>query len=330
MVLTGVFASCNLFLRLPFIADAGAIPLLVLTMLPLMTLFSLPISSSLAIATVRAQHVIHQELLVLSFFKNARRALIQAILIFSTLATMLYAILVFQLAPQSYQKGKQLLIKAAQERLLSLEPNKFHSPFSSVTFFFREKDKRDPDNPAFNKLFLVFIPSRERNERYFFTADRGLIKRDRLFLYNGSMHTFKGGHIHSATFQETEIDFQRFIDVEKNRTQLSNLKFFTWDKLIASWQTERDALIEFHKRSAQSLWQFCSPFIVFFLASVLGLTSLIANVVLCGIVYLFSYISMTGAQTQGTALWLALLFLYLPLLCSIGCSFYVYMRHGRL
>jgi lipopolysaccharide export LptBFGC system permease protein LptF len=240
-------------------------------------------------------------------------------------------LLVFQLAPQSYQKGKQLLIKAAQERLLSLEPNKFHTPFSSLTFFFREKDKKnDPDNPIFHKLFLVFIPSRERNERYFFTADRGWMKRDRLYLRNGSMHTFKGGHIHSATFQETEIDFQRFIDAEKNRPQLSNLKFFTLDRLLASWRTERDVLIEFHKRVAQSLWQFASPFVVFFLASVGGFTSLIANVILCGVVYLFSYISMTGAQTQGTALWLALLFLYLPLLCSIGCSFYLYMRYGRL
>ncbi len=325
-VLTGVFASCNLFLRLPFIANAGTIPLLVLTMLPLMTLFSLPLSASMAVATIRSQLVVHQEFLVLSFFKNARQALIKTIVAFSFIITLVYILLVFQLAPQSYQKGKQLLIKAAQERLLTLEPNKFHTPFSSLTFFFRGKDKRDTQNPIFTKLFLIFIPSREKNERYFFTADRGWMLHDCLFLQNGSMYTFKGGHFHTATFQQTEIDFQRFIDAEKQKPQLSNFKFFTWDKLLASWKTEREAYIEFHKRIGQSLWQFISPLLVFFSAGALGITSLVANVVVCGSVYICSYVLLAGAQTQGIALWLVLMLIYLPLFFA---AIYCYYRYTR-
>lgn len=324
-ILTGIFASCNLFIRLPFINDAATIPMLMLTMLPLMTLFSLPLSSSMAVSMTIGQHQVYDEFLVLKYLKPARTALLKAVLIFSGICTFIYLIMVFQLAPQSYHKGKQLLLKVAQEQLLKLEPNKFHTPFSSCTFFFRKKVQASGKIPTFSTLFLVFLPKKGTQERYFFTAQYGYLMHDRLILCNGSMYMFKSGRFHSATFKQSDIDLHRFIEAERERPQLSGLKFLTWNRLLAALKTETEVVVEFHKRIVQALWQFLFPLLIFFLGSIVTYYSLLSSIITCGSLYLLSYVLIACAQVYSSNVLLALLLLYLPplLLLMLGIVFYV-------
>jgi hypothetical protein len=323
-ILTGVFASCNLFLRLPLIHDALTIPMVLWTMLPLMGLFSLPLASSLAVSFSITKHRIGDEFLLLSMLAPARRALVKAVVLFAFMCSAFYALLVFQFAPQSYRLGKQLLFKVAREHLLTLEPNKFHTPFSSFTFFFKKKNHEHNQKASFDTLFLVYSSSKRPQERFFFTAQKGFLAHDKLILSNGSMYTFQSGKIHTATFGTMDIDLQRFLENEKESQRLSGLKFFTLKRLLSSWKTEKEAYIEFHKRIAQSLWQFLFPVLAFFGASVLGFNSLLASVLLSGICFLTSYVLIALGQAYYYSLPLALALFYIPLILFfiIGLVFY--------
>jgi len=325
-ILTSIFASCNLFIRLPFIRDHSSIPLIIITMLPVVTVFSLPLSSMLAVATTIAQHTAYNECLIFALLKPTRQALLRAIVIFSVLCTIVYACVVFQFAPQSYHKGKQLLFKIAQEQLLKLEPNKFHTPFSSFTFFFKKKENIAKDTQRFTTLFLVLWPKRNKDERFFFTAQQGILKREMLSLYNGSIYTSKHNRFHTATFTQTDIDIHRLIETEKGRPQLTNLKFQTWDRLWRLRNTEKESLLEFHKRIAQSLWQLALPVLAFILMSIGGFVSFLSSILTCGVLYLFSYICVAYAQSYHDSVGLTLFFLYVPLLVLVLLGFGVYRK----
>src|SRR5579872_3505565 len=134
-ILTLIFASSDLFMRLPLIASAKTAPLIFWTMLPMITLFSLPISSCLAIQTSLGELMIEDELMMVRFLKPVRVALHGAIGIFSTIIVILYAQLIFEWAPQSYLQGKKLLVTVAKEHFYQLEANKFHTPFAGVSCF---------------------------------------------------------------------------------------------------------------------------------------------------------------------------------------------------
>ncbi len=327
VLLTGIFASCNIFIRLPFIHDATTVPLLMLTMVPLMLLFALPLASSLAVAITMVQHKAHDQLLFFSFLKNARMALSKAVVLFSLISCCLYVIIVFQLAPQSYHKGKSLLLKAAQEHLLTLEPNKFHTPFSSFTFFFKQKEaQRKKRGTLFTSLFLVYVPKKNNAERYFFTAQKGFFDNNKLSLINGSIYTVKDRHFHTATFRQTDIDLNTFMDTEHEGKQLSGLKFFTWKRLIRLIRKEPDAYIELHKRIAQTGWQFAMPLLAYWWVTMLNYKSLLAATMICGWWYLASYVLVALAQAYFSQSMIALALFYIPIIVSLLLSLCLFRR----
>jgi lipopolysaccharide export LptBFGC system permease protein LptF len=311
-ILTAVFASCNLFVRLPVIQNLTAIPQLVLMMLPLVALFSLPIASGLSVYTTLIQHKIRDELLLLAFLKPASRALYKAVIAFALLCGLLYAALVFQFAPQSYKLGKQLIINVAKEHFLQLEPNKFHTPFPGVTFFFKTKVTAPGTTPRYTTMFLVYAPARD--EQYFFTAQEGFFDADTLVLHNGSMHTIKAGRFHAANFRQMEIDFRSLLAREERDHQLVGLKFITFKRLYALQGNDQEAFVELHKRYAQILWLIVFPFLAFFGALVIRRSSLIVGVALCGGFYLMSYVLLALGQFFYDQPVCALLCFYGPIL----------------
>ena len=327
-VLTAIFASCNLFLRLPLINSAATIPLLVLAMLPLMALFALPLASSFALYTTISQHATSSELLMLSFLKPAQRSLHKAVTIFALCCGFMYTLLVFQYAPQSYHVGKKILLKVAQEHLFTLEPNKFHNPFSAFTFFFKKKGPSENNTMIFSTLLLVFAPPKKQDEHYFFTAQQGFFLDNKFVLHDGALYTFRSGRFHVATFQQTEIDFNQFINNEKNVQQGSGLKFLTFRHLLANWATDRDLFIEFNKRIAQTLWQCAQPLLALFLGSLMLYESMLASIFLCGSLYLLSYVLIALAQTFHHNVPLTLALFYLPIILLLLVAWIFYRRKG--
>lgn len=325
-VLTAIFASCNLFLRLPLINSASTIPLLIVAMLPLMALFALPLASSFAVYTTIAQHAMGSEFLMLSFLKPARRALHKAVGIFALSCGFIYMLLVFQYAPQSYQVGKRLLLKVAQEHLFTLEPNKFHTPFSAFTFFFKKKESSEQNRSVFSTLLLVFTPSKKQEERYCFTAQRGFFLDNKFVLHDGALYTFRSGRFHVATFAQTEIDFNQFVNNEKDLLQGSGLKFLTLRRLIAICSNDPQAFVEINKRIAQSLLQYAQPLLALFLGSILLYESMLASIFLCGSLYLLSYVLIALAQTCHHNIPLTLALFYLPIILLLIIAWLLYKR----
>ena len=327
-ILLALFASCNVFIRLPFIHSISVIPLVAWTMLPLVALFALPLASSLAVCTTLMTHTSYDELLALSFLRPARHALYKALIIFSLLCCAAYGLLVFELVPQSYRAGKELLLKVAREHLVRLEPNKFHAPFPSFNFFFKEKMQRD-NNTLFGTLFLVFTPKKNTDEQYFFTAREGFFKNTTLILYDGSVYTFKNRRFHVASFKQTEIALHQFLNPDNNALQLSGIKFLTWRPLLALYSQDHGAFAEIHKRLAQVVWQAALPILGFMSVVLMHVHTLLSCIVLCGGLYLLSYVVIVFAQAFASPL-LMLLFLYLPLVVLLALGLYLYKKRRLL
>lgn len=327
VILTGIFASCDLFLRLPLIGSAWTIPVVFILMLPLMAIFSLPIATSLAVFATVAAHKVQDQLLFLSYSKKALRALLASVGLFSLITCLVYAFLAFKLVPESYHKGKQLLVKAAQEHLLKLEPNKFHTPFPAFTVFFKTRNYAKANSPQFSTLFLVYSPNKKQHEeQYFFTAEKGSFCDNKLTLYNGAIHTFKQGHFHAATFAQTDIDFDAFIRENVGIVSLSNFKFWTWDKLFSQAHADSQACVELHKRIVQSLWQLLLPMVAFVWAWVMPYVTLLSGLALCGSLYLSSYVLIALAQSYYQRVGFALALLYIPLIVMLLAMLFLFRR----
>jgi len=308
-LLTGIFASCNVFLRLPFLYKLSTIPLLVGVMFPLVAQFALPLSSSLAVYVTVTSHKMHDQLLTLSYLRQGRLALYKAIIIFSFLCTGVYSLLVFQFTPQSYKLGKKLLIQVAKEHILQLESNKFHAPFPRFNFFFKEKIN---DN-TFGKLLLAFI-SKENEERYVFTAQKGVFDNNQMFLRNGSICTLKKGTFHLATFDQTIIDIGSVVESKKEEESLSQSKFMTGKQLVKVMSKNNNLFVEFLKRIALVLWQLLFPIAALIFSLFFSYESLLSGLIFCGVMYLASYVLLMLGQVYAHSLALSLSIFYLPLL----------------
>jgi len=321
-VITTIFASANLLIRLPFIHSATAIPQIVISMLPLMVLFSLPLASGMAVHAVIASHRLRDELLPALFLPSLAQAIKRSVLIFSSCCVLMYGVFVFYLAPASYQNGKALLVSVAKEHFLQLEPHKFHTPYSGITFFFKSK-RFEVKNPVFCSLLLIFTT--KHNERYFFTAERGSFVNNTLILYNGTLHTIAQNHFHSATFAETEIDVLKLISKEQQSLQRISPKFLSLNQLLALQAEDKGAYIELAKRFAQTLWQFLLPLILFFIAWGSAKTSFVATLMSSGGLYIFSYIAIIFGQSCGDSTILSLMVLYgIPLMITFAAWYFFY------
>lgn len=327
-ILTGIFVSCNLFIRFPFIYTASVVPMLVIAMLPLMIHFALPIATSFAVYTTIIQHRIHNELLFCTFVRKAQRSLCKAIGFFIIIVSFFYAVLVFQFAPKSYQIGKRLLLNVACDQIRSLEPNKFHALFPSCTIFFKEKHEDNTNNPIFSTILLIFDTHKQPQIHCFFTAQQGFFNDNKFMLRNGALHTIKNGQFHKAAFKDAEININTFINDNAGLEQLSQVKFLPFKSLLASAAKDSAAFVELNKRFSQILWQCVQPIILFFLGCIINYFSLLLGILACGLLYLCSYIFLTIAHLYAHAPCLMLIFFYVPIIVFLIIGWYFYRKRS--
>jgi len=342
-ILTLIFASSDLFMRLPLIASAKTAPLIFWTMLPMITLFSLPISSCLAIQTSLGELMIEDELMMVRFLKPVRVALHGAVGIFSTIIVILYAQLIFEWAPQSYLQGKKLLVTVAKEHFYQLEANKFHTPFAGVSCFFKKK-VFDPVSkaPSFSQFFLSFnkkhevkngsnIPKQEsKYDLLLFMAQQAILSDNKLILTHGSVHTINNNKHYVATFDQTELNLQQFLKYEKLQAKLKHVKYATLEQLTALYYVNQEAAFELHKRIVQVLWQFLFPFFALFGIFLLGRkkSNLLLGVAFSGLLYFLSYVCSAIAQGFIKHFIIALVLLYGLLLVLFLSGMILYKRYG--
>lgn len=315
-ILIIILGASNLILRVEIISTLNAVMQIFFVMLPLMTVYAIPISSGMAVQMEVGQLLVGDELLLLRFFKSAYKSLCRSVLVFSLILTLFYIPLIFEFAPQSYLLGKKILLDLAKKQFCNLEPQKFHSPYPGFTFFFKDKKYEPDSSPRFETIFLAF--HNKLNERYIFTAQEGFFKNDSVFLINGSVYTISSDKRYSATFKESNINIDKLFNLENSKS-LNLLKFWKIKQLIKRLRQDKDVLWEFFKRIAQILWAFLFPFLSLFFILRFGRnkSNLLFTVASNGLIFLFSYISIAIAQALTTYFTLSMISLFGPLICVI-------------
>jgi len=307
-----ILGASNLVLRTEFISGFFAILQIFFVMLPLMAIYATPLASGIAVQKVVGDLMGEDELLVIDFFSRAKKSLIYATLAFSILLSVFYVPLVFEYAPQSYLLGKRIILNLAKQQFLHLEPQKFHSPYPGITFYFKEK-KYAQNGPRFCNLFLAF---HSKNERYVFTAKEGFFEKNKIFMLDGSVHTISEDKRYAAIFNETTINLDKILNLEKSENTLNLLKFCNAKQLLTILGDNGDAAFELCKRLAQTLWLFLFPLIALCLICIFGRkkSNLLFAVVSSGILFFLSYIFIAAAQVVSHNILLAVLFLYVPII----------------
>ncbi|KKQ32495.1 MAG: hypothetical protein US49_C0007G0037 [candidate division TM6 bacterium GW2011_GWF2_37_49] len=313
-----ILGASNLVLRAEFFSGFCGMIQVFFVMLPLMAIYATPLAAGVAVQKVVGDLLVNDELLVIDFFRSARKALILATATFSLMLTIVYAPLVFDFAPQSYLRGKRILLNLAKRQFSHLEPQKFHSPYPGLTFFFKEK-QHERGEPRFNNIFLAF---HSKDERYIFTANQGYFQQNKILMIDGSVHTICTDKRYTAVFKETTINLDKILNLEKNDKTMDVLKFWNIKKLLSMLKDNDDVLFEILKRLAQLMWLLLFPFLALYSIFIFGRkkSNMLVAVITSGVIFLTSYISIALAQVVSKSLIFLILFLYLPLiLCLFLC-----------
>jgi hypothetical protein len=291
-----------------------------------MGVYVFPLASGLSIQMVIGSLMVDDELLVVRFFKSARRVLQESILVFALTLSLVYVPLTFFWAPESYWIGKKMLLTLAKRQLYQLESEKFHTPFPGVTFYFHKKELSG-EWPSFSTIFLSF--NGDKGERYFFTAQKGYVQTDSLLLLNGSVHTMQEMKHYHASFQESNLNVAKLFGLEKEHL-FRHIKFMSLDALFLRCSCDKNAWFEVHKRIAQVVWQFLFPFLAFWGLFICGRrkSNFLSSIIFNGLLFLCCYITITAAQIFIQNIWLTLLFLYVPLVLLVMFFWWFYRKKG--
>jgi len=310
-----------MILKMPLVTHSGMLPHLMLLLLPVMTLFALPLATSLAVHVVMVEHKQRDELVVLAFLAKAMRAAKKAILLFGILITILYALCSFYLAPRGYVLSKQLFLSLARDQLVHVEPLKFHTPAPMLSFYVQAKEINPATSlPIFKKLILTVWPSKV--ERLFFAANTGYFDKECLVLCDGYAITFKGRDVHTVSFKQMAIQLDAYLQPLHDKSMFFSCKFLTLAELYNAYGLKADIRFEFHKRIAQTLWQLMLILLAFAYALVRKNSSFLHTIVACGSLFLATYFLIMLAQAYQHIVVVSLLLLYFPLSLAAGIIFW--------
>ncbi|MBX9831374.1 LptF/LptG family permease [Candidatus Babeliales bacterium] len=317
---TFLFAATNLFLRLSMVQSFAMIPLVFGTMVPLVALYALPFSAVLAVSMVFNALARNDELLFFYFFSKARRAFVLATVFFSFLVAACYLPLVLEWAPQSYIKGKELVVEAARAHLHELPINILHSPIPGVAFYCKNKQEIMPGRYQFENLF--FALNNKNNERYVFCAQSGIMCQHELELVNGSMHVQVTGRFYHAFFEKTLINLGALFYKEQANSFDYHLKLWGYKRLYEEKDSNPHVFIELHKRLSQGLWQFIMPLLAIFLLFFVRKKQyeMVSSLLLSGVLFLSMYCCTALGGIFIAAPLLSLVCFYgIPSIILLGC-----------
>ena len=323
-VLLGLFLSCNIVIKMPIIHHAGILPVLIMLLLPVMTLFALPLASSMAVYITVAEHKERDELVIISFLSKAMQALRYSVVLYAFLCSVVYAIFAFYLAPQGYVLSKRLFFNVAKDQFLQVEPGVFHSTIPAVSFYVQAKKLTADKQTLFEKLILVL--RKKNSEQLFIAADSGFFDERQLVLHNGHIVSYKNEQVHTAFFKKTAIQIDAYIAPPQEKKLVMQSRFLTVNMLWAHTSDDYEMSFELHKRIVQTGWQFVLILLAFAYALIRKKSSLLSCVLMCGMTFLASYLMISLAQgyTQHGLLCLGLL--YGPLVVAFISSVIIILK----
>ncbi|MFH1644082.1 MAG: LptF/LptG family permease [bacterium] len=309
IILSLVFVSGDLFVRLSMLPTFTSAAWVFFYMLPLMLSMALPIASCIAIQLSIGNLYTTDEVLFFHYFSSARKTIYKTVFVFSLTLLFLYIPFIFHLVPHSYKKGKDFIVNFAKEQFYQLEEKKLHNILPNLTLYFKKKDLSERDKPKFYNLLLTF--NEKNKDRYLINSKGGYFHKNILYLKDGMIQNMGKDKFYTAYFEETEINLKRFF-FDEQESKDTHLKFFTLGQLLKNKHLQKQVFFEFHKRIAQTLWQFLLPFLSLFLILLFARnkSNLLISVLLSGFLFLSFYFSVNlGFCVFGSPA-LALIFLY--------------------
>ncbi len=328
-VLLGLFLSCNIVIKMPIIHHAGILPALIMLLLPVMTLFALPLASSMAVYITVAEHKDRDELVVISFLAKGMQSLRYSVVLYGFLCSILYAIFAFYLAPQGYVLSKRLFLNVAKEQFLHVEPGVFHTTIPTVSFYVQKKKLTADNQTLFEKLILVL--RKKNTEQLFITANSGFFDDRQLVLHDGHLISYKNGPVHTAFFKKTAIQLDAYISPPKEKSLVMQTRFLTVNTLWRHAAYDQEMFFELHKRIAQTGWQFILILLAFAYVLIRKKSSLLSCVLMCGMTFLATYLIISLAQSYVHQSSLCLGLLYGPLLAAFMVSVVIiFKRRDRV
>jgi len=315
-ILTFLFAVINIFLRLHLIHSPSIIPLLAWSMLPVVTTFAFPFAATMAVCTQVSNLRQQQECLFIRISKRAQRAILCAVGLFSLSIALLYMPVVFYWAPYSYRQGKIMIANIAYQQISDLTPNKLHTPFPGAALYFKNREFTHKD-PRLEHLFFSYTDKDEK--QHIFTARYGLKKDNTFVLQNGAMVVGAFNQNNHVTFESCTLFLDQLIK-KQSPSLYSQTKYLSISQLFANVWLDSKALLDFHKRIAQQVWQFLLPFFAFyfFFFITAHASALVWGILFSGISFFVMYLSFMLANLTWTYPGISILFFYfVPMLCLV-------------
>ncbi len=255
-VLVFVLASADVLMRLGQLQAAAFATELFIYAIPVIALFALPIAASFALQTQIASWYENSAIVLVRSLAGMQRKLRHALVVFSLSLGLIYTPLVFDIAPRSASAGRNMVLCFAKDHIRKLEPNVTHQLGDGSLIFFRGK-KEQGDALHFNNILIRF---RDAHGSQVLSAQEGALQKDRLYLYNGTMHSDSSKQI-SASFGSMHLDLDRVLGTPSTSTHQAKPSHLSWPELFEQLFTDSAVTLEFHTRLVRLLWLLCFPFL---------------------------------------------------------------------
>lgn len=237
--------------------------------LPFVAAFVYPFALVCACLLELYMSVHRGDFVLISFFYDLQRKLLKSILLCGLIASLLFTLLVFWIAPKSYDWGKKLLYTVVEQKILTLTPGVLHFPVPGVGTYFDEIKTVgiDGNGTEFYNFFLI-----QENTKSLPRTINGLVwssyatmSDKNLILEKGAvlgLNKQAGDPFFMAVFDRGILNLERFLFASK-KLDINSFKYQTINEL---WeQNNLEARIERYKRYIQIGWVFITPLIAYFL-----------------------------------------------------------------
>lgn len=316
--LVPIFASCDIIVRLTTINFSFKFFRFFVFILPLVSVFAIPISVCLSVGITVGDIFSRNEFLFFNFFPSIRRRLEFAILVFAVIFSLFFAPLIFKWAPEGYWNGKKFLIHTIQRQIEDLSPQRFHQIASRCTIFF--KKKKFDKQCMFEDILLMMRD--KNNKKYLITSRSGTLYKGILELFDGTIYNNDEKNHCVATFKSLEIAFERIFFGSDKKIRRAK-KFLTIKELFKISESDDDAWKEIHKRFLQLLWQLLLPLMILWVMVIFSRqkSNILLGVVVSSSMFFLSYLNINMAYFFLSRTWWAITIFYsLP----IALSFVLY------
>lgn len=245
----------------------GSLPFMAVFIFPFVLLFS-----NLMVFYLMRQR---GELTLINFFKRLRQKVFLGVLIHSSVCTFFLIPLIFIVAPQSYDWGKQLLLTMLEQKLILASPGTLHFPLPGIGTYFEESSQQS-GALALRNFFL--IQQSRRGVRpgldSVFWGDQVLLVGKKMFINHGCIIYFDQKTkelMIVGEFKQGLLNLERFFSAGMRKNENSP-KYQTIFELVQ--RGDSAAYVELCKRSLQVFWVLLTAIPSYYL----GMSQLSGNI----------------------------------------------------